>query len=82
MTILNKTHNEEGAASCLVVGAENKALYILDPAAFTYLSRVGIEYVSSVCVFVSQQHANDTLTRRNEMYVHVHVHMCTCTCTC
>ncbi len=45
MTILNKTHNEEGAASCLVVGAENKALYILDPAAFTYLSRVGIEHV-------------------------------------
>lgn len=40
MTVLNKTHNDESTASCLVVGTENKALYILDPAAFTYLSRV------------------------------------------
>ncbi len=42
MTTINKTHNDEGAASCLVVGTENKTVYILDPAAFTYLTRVSI----------------------------------------
>lgn len=36
-----KYSNEEGSVSCLVVGAENQDICILDPEAFTVLSKVG-----------------------------------------
>ena len=40
MTTLYKSYTDDAAASCIVIGTENKDLYILDPAAFTFLSRV------------------------------------------
>ena len=40
MDTLKKSSNDEGAISCLVVGSESKEVFILDPEAFTVLSRV------------------------------------------
>ncbi len=34
---LKKSHNEEAAVSCLVLGTESSAVYILDPEAFTIM---------------------------------------------
>ena len=42
MTTLYKSYTDDAAASCIVIGTENKDLYILDPAAFTFLSRVRV----------------------------------------
>ena len=42
MSTLYKTHGDENSASCIVIGTENKDIYILDPAAFTFLSRVSL----------------------------------------
>ncbi|XP_057316965.1 Bardet-Biedl syndrome 1 protein homolog [Hydractinia symbiolongicarpus] len=50
MDTLRKTSNDEGSISCLVVGAENKDICILDPEAFTVLSKVSIP---SVPVFMA-----------------------------
>lgn len=43
ITCLDKLHKcmaDEDAVSCLVLGSENKDIYILDPEAFTVLSVV------------------------------------------
>ena len=40
MATLKKSHEENDAVSCLVVGTENRDVYILDPEAFTVLSKV------------------------------------------
>ncbi len=40
MVTLKKSHIEEDSVSCLVVGTENKHIYILDPEAFTVLTKV------------------------------------------
>lgn len=40
MTTLNKSYSDDNTASCLLVGTENSEIYILDPAAFTFLSKV------------------------------------------
>jgi len=50
MDSLMKYSNEEGSVSCLVVGAENQDICILDPEAFTVLSKTNI---ASVPVFLS-----------------------------
>ena len=34
---LKKSHPDDGAISCLIIGTENKDLYVLDPEAFTVL---------------------------------------------
>ena len=40
MDILAKSSTDEGSISCIVVGAESKDVYILDPEAFTILGKV------------------------------------------
>ena len=40
MDILAKSSTDEGSISCIVVGAESKDVYILDPVAFTILGKV------------------------------------------
>uniref|UniRef100_A0A8C5STV3 Bardet-Biedl syndrome 1 n=1 Tax=Laticauda laticaudata TaxID=8630 RepID=A0A8C5STV3_LATLA len=45
MTTLKKNRVEEDAISCLVVGTENMEILILDPEAFTILSKVTIPSV-------------------------------------
>ncbi len=40
LSTLKKSHAEDDAVSCLVAGTENKGLYILDPEAFTVLTKV------------------------------------------
>lgn len=49
MGILQKYSNEENTISCLVIGAENKDILVLDPEAFTILSKTT---VPSVPVFL------------------------------
>ena len=44
MATLKKSRADEDAVSCLVVGAENSGLYILDPEAFTVLSKVSFRF--------------------------------------
>ena len=51
-----KYSNDEGSVSCLVVGSENKELLILDPEAFTILSKVGISLVFIVACFRKRKH--------------------------
>jgi Bardet-Biedl syndrome 1 protein len=50
MTVMYKSYNDENSSSCLVIGSENRDVYILDPAAFTFLSRVELP---AVPVFLS-----------------------------
>lgn len=45
MDALKKSSNDEGAISCLVVGSESKEIFILDPEAFTILSRNTVKSV-------------------------------------
>ena len=40
MTTLYKSYSDDNTASCVVVGTENSDIYILDPSAFTFLSKV------------------------------------------
>ena len=40
ITSLHKSHSEVDAISCLVIGTEHHDVYILDPEAFTILSKV------------------------------------------
>ncbi|XP_066279675.1 Bardet-Biedl syndrome 1 protein-like isoform X2 [Branchiostoma lanceolatum] len=49
MTTLKKSHSEEDAISCLVIGTESKDIYILDPEAFTVLTKM---VLPSVPVFL------------------------------
>ena len=42
---LKKSHPEDDAISCLVIGTENKDLYILDPEAFTVLVKLPLPSV-------------------------------------
>ena len=42
---MKKSVADEDAISCLVLGTENKAIYILDPEAFTVLATVGKHFV-------------------------------------
>ncbi|KAI6659932.1 Bardet-Biedl syndrome 1 protein-like [Oopsacas minuta] len=46
---IKKTHNEEKAISCIVIGSEHREIFILDPEAFTALARV---YLPSVPVLL------------------------------
>jgi len=46
---MNKSHNEDDAISCLVIGTESKEILVLDPEAFTMLLRLK---VPSVPVFI------------------------------
>lgn len=41
---LKKTHSEESAISCLVIGTEASHVFILDPQAFTILATVRIMF--------------------------------------
>ena len=41
LSTLKKSHAEEDAISCLVLGTESRFVYVLDPEAFTVLSTVG-----------------------------------------
>lgn len=45
MTTLKKNLADEDAVSCLVLGTENKELLVLDPEAFTILTKVSIRSV-------------------------------------
>lgn len=47
MTTLKKNLADEDAVSCLVLGTENKELLVLDPEAFTILTKVSIRFVPS-----------------------------------
>lgn len=49
LTTIKKTVAEENAVSCLVIGTENKDLFIVEPDAFTVLSHVELP---SIPVFV------------------------------
>lgn len=40
LSTLKKSHAEEDAISCLVLGTESGFVYVLDPEAFTVLSTV------------------------------------------
>ena len=40
ISTIKKSHSEEDAISCLVVGTENCNVYVLDPEAFTILASV------------------------------------------
>ena len=40
LATLKKSLADEDAISCLVLGTENKAIYVLDPEAFTVLATV------------------------------------------
>ena len=40
LSTLKKTMAEEDAISCLVLGTENRSIFVLDPEAFTVLSVV------------------------------------------
>ena len=51
LTTLKKSHEEEGSVSCLVVGTENNDVYILDPEAFSILTKVGKSKISCVMGF-------------------------------
>ena len=42
LSTLKKSHAEDDAISCLVLGTENGFVYVLDPEAFTVLSTVSI----------------------------------------
>ncbi len=53
LTTLKKSHAEDTAVSCLVVGTENKDLYILDPEAFTALAKVRYESITQFCCYVN-----------------------------
>lgn len=50
MTTMKKSHVEDDAVSCLVVGTENKDIYILDPEAFTVLIKVSNSHYCSVFI--------------------------------
>ena len=39
---LKKSMADEDAISCLVLGTENKSIYVLDPEAFTVLTTVSV----------------------------------------
>lgn len=39
---LKKSHSEDDAISCLVLGTESANIFILDPEAFTILNSVGV----------------------------------------
>ena len=49
---MKKTHAEEKAVSCIVIGSENKEIFILDPQAFTALARIHLPSVP-VLFFIS-----------------------------
>ena len=40
MTTLKRSHPEEDAISCLLIGTESQQVHILDPEAFTVLATV------------------------------------------
>lgn len=40
ISTLKKSHSEENAVSCLVIGTEASHVYVLDPQAFTILATV------------------------------------------
>ena len=72
---MKKTHSDEKAISCIVIGSEHKELFILDPEAFTALARVSLPnvpvllHVSGVFevdykVFVSCRDGNIYLVKR------------------
>ena len=48
MGTLKKSMSDEDAISCLVLGTEDKSVYVLDPEAFTVLATVIIE----ICILV------------------------------
>lgn len=48
MSTLHKSHSDPSAPSCIVVGTENRDLYILDAAAFTFLLRVSLIIVTTL----------------------------------
>lgn len=57
MTTLKKNLADEDAVSCLVLGTENKELLVLDPEAFTILTKVSIRSIPGcvqgpVCILV------------------------------
>ena len=55
MTTLKKSHEEADAVSCIVVGTENKDIYVLDPEAFTVLKKVNFlvySNITSACMHV------------------------------
>ena len=39
---LKKSHVDETAVSCLVLGTESSSIYILDPEAFTIMESMGV----------------------------------------
>ena len=39
---LKKSHADETSVSCLVLGTESSAIYILDPEAFTIMESMGL----------------------------------------
>ena len=49
MSTLKKSHVESDAVSCIVVGTENRDVYILDPVAFTILAKVCSYYRMQYC---------------------------------
>ncbi|KAI1280886.1 Bardet-Biedl syndrome 1 protein [Halotydeus destructor] len=49
LTTMKKSHNEENAVSCLVIGTENRDIFVVEPEAFTVLATVQLP---SVPVFI------------------------------
>uniref|UniRef100_A0A8C9VZM2 BBSome complex member BBS1 n=1 Tax=Scleropages formosus TaxID=113540 RepID=A0A8C9VZM2_SCLFO len=48
ISTLKKNMAEEDAVSCLVIGAESKDIYVLDPEAFTVLSKMSLPSVPTL----------------------------------
>lgn len=54
LSTLKKAHAEETSVSCLVVGTENRNIYVLDPEAFTVLATVKHWSISFLYIFATK----------------------------
>ena len=82
VSTMKKTHSDNKAISCIVIGSEHKELFILDPEAFTALARVTLPnvpvllHISGVFevdykIFVSCRDGNIYLVKRGSKVARV-----------
>ena len=72
MTTLHKSYAEDNAASCLVIGTENKDVYILDPAAFTFLTKVTIHLALPQLHATPTHYTSSLTTAAVRISAHIH----------
>jgi Bardet-Biedl syndrome 1 protein len=78
METINKTSEEEGATSCLIVGTEHKQVVILDATGFSILVKVNLP---SQPVFISATGLLDIEYRLAVGFTKAHRHTCCCSCS-